>query len=56
MEKDDINRATIGYGLGKWYLLKGDTVKAYDIFKNVIDGNNWAAFGYIAAEAELANQ
>lgn len=55
MEKDDINRATIGYGLGNWYLFKGDTVKAYDIFKKVIKGNNWAAFGYIAAEADLAN-
>jgi len=55
MEKDDINRATIGYGLGQWYLFKGETVKAYDVFKKVIEGNNWAAFGYIAAEAAMAN-
>lgn len=55
MEKDEIDHATIGYGLGNWYLFKGDTVKAYDIFKKVIEGNNWAAFGYIAAEADLAH-
>lgn len=54
MDKDDIDRATIGYGLGSWYFFMGDIVKAYDIFKSVIEGDNWAAFGYIAAEVELS--
>ena len=54
IENDDLNRATMGYGLGNWYLIKGETVKAYDVFKKVIEGNTWAAFGYIAAEADLA--
>ncbi|MBN2244204.1 MAG: alpha-L-fucosidase [Candidatus Aminicenantes bacterium] len=52
-EMDEINQATVGYGLGNWYFFMGDIVSAYDIFKKVIEGDNWGAFGYIAAEVEL---
>ena len=30
--------------------------RAREIFRRVIDGNYWAAFGYVAAEAELARE
>ena len=49
-----LSLATQGYGLGNWYLYQGDTTKAMEIFKQVVEGSSWAAFGYIASEAELA--
>jgi tetratricopeptide (TPR) repeat protein len=46
--------ATTAYGVGAWLLLNGDTAGATGIFEQVRAGGNWASFGYIAAEAELA--
>lgn len=46
--------ATQGYGVGNWFLYNGDTTRAVEIFNKVIEGDYWSAFGYIAAEAELA--
>jgi tetratricopeptide (TPR) repeat protein len=46
---------TAGYGVGAWHLLQGDVEGAQEIFRRVITGRSqWAAFGFIAAEAELA--
>lgn len=50
----DLVLATQGYGVGNWYLYNGDTTRALDIFQQVVDGNYWPAFGYIAAENDLA--
>lgn len=50
----DLALATQGYGVGNYYLTKGDTTRAVEIFKQVVSGKNYAAFGFIAAEAELA--
>lgn len=49
-----LNIATQGYGVGNWYLVNGDIDAARDVFERVVEGTSWAAFGYIAAEAELA--
>lgn len=46
---------TQGYGLGNYYLAKGDTSQARFIFENVLKTGYWSAFGYIASEMELAN-
>lgn len=46
--------ATQGYGVGNWYLVEGDEERARDIFQRIVEGTSWAAFGYIAAEADLA--
>lgn len=54
MEKaTDLDLATYGYGVGNWYLYNGDVERARQIFERVVAGSHWAAFGYIAAEAEL---
>lgn len=45
--------ATQGYGVGNYYLCQGDTTKAVEIFKQIKNGKNFAAFGFIAAEADL---
>jgi tetratricopeptide (TPR) repeat protein len=51
---DPVQLATYGYGLGNWYLYGGDRFTAESLFRRILEGANWAAFGYIAAEAELA--
>jgi tetratricopeptide (TPR) repeat protein len=50
----DIDAATSGYGIGMFHLLRGERERATEQFQKVIDATNWAAFGHIAAEAELA--
>lgn len=51
---ESVNDASTGYGVGMFYLLNGDARKAERVFRHVVAGTNWPAFGYIAAEAELA--
>jgi tetratricopeptide (TPR) repeat protein len=46
--------ATQGYGVGNYYFVMGDTAKAREVFERVVSGGGWNAFGYIAAEADLA--
>lgn len=55
-EGDDrsLNLATQGYGVGNWYLYNDEQEKAKATFEEVLQGQYWAAFGYIAAEAELS--
>ena len=53
-DEDAVQIATYGYGVGNWYLYNGDTTRADEVFRRILEGPNWAAFGYIAAEAELA--
>ncbi len=50
---DDLTIATQGYGVGNWYLVEGNRAKAKEIFEKVVQGRQWAAFGFIAAEADL---
>lgn len=52
--EDDLAFATIGYGVGNWYLCNGEADPARAIFEEIVDATGWAAFGHIAAEAELA--
>ena len=46
--------ATQGYGVGNYYLVTGEPDKAKAVFERIIAGPGWNAFGYIAAEADLA--
>lgn len=48
-----LDDATLGYGVGNWHLNNGHVAEAEAIFRRVIAGPQWPAFGYIAAEAEL---
>lgn len=52
----DLDLATLGYGLGIWYRFNGDLARADAIFRRVTSGPYWPAFGFIAAEVELAQQ
>jgi dipeptidyl aminopeptidase/acylaminoacyl peptidase/tetratricopeptide (TPR) repeat protein len=52
--EDPLELATYGYGVGNWYLYNGQKEKAVEVFRRVVSGPMWPAFGYIASEAELA--
>ncbi len=53
LSADGIENATLGYGIGNWYLYDGEPKQAAEIYRTVLSGSQWAAFGYIAAEADL---
>ena len=55
-ETDPLQYVTQGYGVGNWYLANGDSTKAFEIFRKVTDSGYWAAFGFIAAEADIARR
>lgn len=51
-----VTDATAAYGIGNWHLYNGRAAEAERIFKRILGGGQWGAFGYIAAEAELARR
>jgi len=51
---DGVEDATVAYGLAAKVLIDGNTDKAMRQFAQITASDAWAAFGYIAAEAELA--
>jgi tetratricopeptide (TPR) repeat protein len=52
-DTEDIQIATLSYGLGDWYLVRGDTAQAREWFQRAVASGGWPAFGFIAAEADL---
>ena len=46
--------ATIGYGVANWHFYNGRREQGLELMRKVVSGETWAAFGFIAAEAELA--
>jgi Flp pilus assembly protein TadD len=52
----DVDVATLRFGLGNWYLVKGDTTRAREEFRRSIASGGWPAFGFIASEAELGRR
>ncbi len=55
-DANTLGSASLGYGIGNYFLYNGDREKAFAIFRKIIDGDQWASFGFIAAEVELARQ
>jgi tetratricopeptide (TPR) repeat protein len=50
----DVQVATLNYGLGNWYLVRGDTANARAAFERSVKSGGWPGFGFIVAERELA--
>lgn len=50
----DLDNATYGYGIGVLLLFRNQEGKAVQVFEKILELRHWPAFGYIAAEAELA--
>jgi len=49
----DVQASTLNYGLGNWYLVRGDTARARGYFERSIQAGGWPAFGFIVSEVEL---
>ena len=52
-DTSDIAVATLAYGIGDWYLVKGDTARARPWFERSVRSGGWPAFGFIISEIEL---
>ncbi|HEU5217616.1 MAG TPA: tetratricopeptide repeat protein [Gemmatimonadales bacterium] len=52
-DTSDIQVATLSYGLGNWYLVRGDTARARDYFRKSVASGGWPGFGFIVSEVEL---
>jgi len=52
-DTSDIAMATLSYGIGNWYLVRGDTTRARSWFERSIASGGWPAFGFIMSEVEL---
>lgn len=53
---DLIENGTLAYGIGNWHYMNGREEKAFEIWRDIYESGSWPAFGFIAAEAELARQ
>jgi tetratricopeptide (TPR) repeat protein len=49
-----VTDATGAYGVGNWHLYNGRRAEAERVFTRIVAGGQWGAFGYVAAEADLA--
>ena len=48
-----VTDATGAYGVGNWHFYNGRREEAERVFRRILAGGQWGAFGYIAAEAEV---
>jgi len=49
----DVAVATLSFGIGNWYLVRGDTAQAQVWFERAVRSGGWPGFGFILAEVEL---
>ena len=52
-DTEDVQVATLAYGLGNWHLVRGDKAQARAAFERSVQSGGWPAFGFIVSEAEL---
>lgn len=52
-DTDSLSNVSLAYGVGNWFYYNGKKDEAMKIFRQINLGNQWASFGFIAAEAEL---
>lgn len=52
---DDPSNAAVAYGLANYYYYNGDKARSDALLNAIVSGTSWSAFGYIAAEADLAD-
>jgi hypothetical protein len=49
----DVQRATLAFGVGNWFLVRGDTARARSHFERSVSSGGWPGFGFILSEVEL---
>jgi tetratricopeptide (TPR) repeat protein len=48
-----VQLATLSFGVGNWYLVRGDTARARTWFQRAVASGGWPAFAFFAAENDL---
>ena len=51
-----VEGVTVGYGVANWHFYHGRTEQAMALFRKILESPQWAAFGFIAAESEVARK
>ena len=52
-DTSDVQVATLSFGIGNWYLVRGDTARARSWFERSVASGGWPGFGFILSEMEL---
>jgi tetratricopeptide (TPR) repeat protein len=55
-ESGTLDNVTVGYGVANWHKYNCRDDQAERMFRQIVAQGQWAAFGHIAAEAELARR
>jgi tetratricopeptide (TPR) repeat protein len=53
-ERPSVQDVTVAYGVANWHLYNGRREEAERLLRRILATRQWGAFGYIAAEAEVA--
>ena len=53
---DSVEDATYAYGLAQWHRFEGRDAEADALLERLLAGPQWAAFGYLAAEADRSRR
>ncbi|MEE4107819.1 MAG: hypothetical protein V2I24_00635, partial [Halieaceae bacterium] len=53
---DDPSNAAVAYGVANWFYYNGDKARSDALLERIVSGSSWSSFGYVAAEADLANK
>ena len=54
--ESELSFNTVTYGVGNWHLYHGEPAKAEELFRRVVTGNAWNAWGFVGSEVELLQQ
>ncbi|MBT7275678.1 MAG: hypothetical protein HN886_04400, partial [Woeseiaceae bacterium] len=52
---DSPSSAAVAYGLANYFYYNGDKSRSNKLLQSILAGRSWSAFGFIAAEVDLAN-
>lgn len=52
---DDPSNAAVAYGVANYLYYNGDRARSDELLNRIVAGSSWSSFGYVAAEADLAN-
>lgn len=53
-QNGDASDSALKYAIGNWIWYTGNPQKAQEVFREILNGADWASFGFIAAETDLA--
>jgi tetratricopeptide (TPR) repeat protein len=52
---DDPSNAAVAYGIANYFYYNGDKRRSDELLQRIVSGSSWSSFGFIAAEADIAN-